>query len=109
MMQASKRGAKSESGMSDSLRVCCPLAAPAPGAQSLGDPLDSLQGKTIGFIDNAKPNFHYLVDDLSAQLVGQFGVKAVRKHRKRGQVPVDPDVLRQLVAECDAIITGSGD
>jgi hypothetical protein len=33
----------------------------------------------------------------------------VRKHRKRGQVPVDPDVLRQLVAECDAIITGSGD
>ena len=95
--------------MSDSLRVYCPLAAPASSAQPLGDALDSLQGKTIGFIDNAKPNFEYLVDDLGAHLIGQFGVKAVRKHRKRGQVPVDPDALRDLVAECDAIITGSGD
>jgi hypothetical protein len=95
--------------MSDSLCVYCPLAAPGRGAQPLGDALDSLQGKTIGFIDNAKPNFQYLVDDLSAHLIGQFGVKAVRKHRKRGQVPVDADALRQLAAECDAVITGSGD
>ena len=27
--------------------------------------LESLQGKVVGFIDNAKPNFQFLVEDLS--------------------------------------------
>ena len=29
--------------------------------------------------------------------------------RKPGQVPVKPEVLKQFVEECDAVITGSGD
>ena len=49
------------------------------------------------------------MEDLEAQLIGQYGVKAVRKHRKPGQVPVKPEVLQQFVDECDAVITGSGD
>ena len=43
----------------------------------------SLAGKTIGFIDNSKPNFNYLVDDLSELLVSKHGVAGVIKRRKR--------------------------
>jgi hypothetical protein len=71
--------------------------------------LESLQGKVVGFIDNAKPNFQLLVEDLSEQLTKHYGVKKVITHRKPGQVPVKPEVLAQMVSECDAVITGSGD
>ncbi len=95
--------------MTHPLRVYNPAAAPDTHAASLGRALDNLRGKTVGFIDNAKPNFQFLVEDLEAQLIGQYGVKAVRKHRKPGQVPVKPEVLQQFVDECDAVSTGSGD
>jgi hypothetical protein len=95
--------------MSDSQRVYCPAAQPRTRSEPLGRALDNLRGKTVGFIDNAKPNFQFLVDDLEAELTARFGVKAVRKHRKPGQVPVDLQALKQLAQECDAVITGSGD
>jgi hypothetical protein len=95
--------------MSNPFRVYNPAAAQDTSATQLGRALESLQGKTVGFIDNAKPNFQFLVDDLEAQLTSRYGVKTVRKHRKPGQVPVKPEVLKQFVEECDAVITGSGD
>ncbi len=71
--------------------------------------LDGLQGKVVGFIDNAKPNFNYLVDDLAELLVAKYGVASVVKHRKRGQVPVEEGALANLADRCDAVIAGSGD
>jgi hypothetical protein len=95
--------------MTHPLRVYNPAAAADTNAAPLSRALDNLRGKIVGFIDNAKPNFQFLVDDLEAQLTTKYGVKAVRKHRKPGQVPIKPEALKQLVEECDAVITGSGD
>ena len=95
--------------MSTSLRVYNPAAVTDNSNAPLGRALENLQGKVVGFIDNAKPNFQYLVDDLETQLKARYGIKAVKKHRKPGQVPVKPEVLKQFVEECDAVITGSGD
>ena len=95
--------------MTTPLRVYNPTAAADSNVAQMGRALESLRGKTVGFIDNAKPNFQFLVDDLEAQLTSKFEVKAVRKHRKPGQVPVNPEVLKQFVEECDVVITGSGD
>ena len=41
--------------------------------------LTALAGKVVGFIDNAKPNFNYLVDDLGDLLMKKHGVKQVLK------------------------------
>jgi len=46
------------------------LTAPHASRRSL----DRLAGKVIGFIDNSKPNFNFLVDDLSELLVSRYGV-----------------------------------
>jgi len=35
--------------------------------------------KVIGFIDNSKPNFNHLVEDLSQVLIEKHGVKQVIK------------------------------
>jgi len=94
--------------MSSTIRVLDPIAPPqhAPRTQTT---LDGLAGKTVGFIDNAKPNFQYLVDDLADLLVSRYKVAAVVKHRKSGQVPVEESVLKDYEERCDAVITGSGD
>ena len=72
--------------------------------------LETMRGKVVGFIDNAKPNFNHLVDDLAELLVANYGVSRVIKRRKRSaSVPAPEDVLRELAGECDVVIAGSGD
>ena len=95
--------------MSASIQVYDPVASAAEVEAPSRRKLESLRGKTVGFIDNAKPNFNFLVDDLAQLLTERHGVARVLKHRKPGQVPVTQDVLEKFTAECDVVITGSGD
>ena len=95
--------------MSATIQVHNPIAPPSEGTAGSGRKLENLRGKVIGFIDNAKPNFNFLVDDLAQLLIERHGVARVLKHRKPGQVPVAANVLEELAVECDAVITGSGD
>jgi hypothetical protein len=72
--------------------------------------LATLSGKVVGFIDNAKPNFNHLVDDLADLLVSNYGVKRVIKRRKSSaSIPAPDEFVRELADECDLVITGSGD
>jgi len=72
--------------------------------------LDTLRGKVVGFIDNSKPNFVHLVDDLADLLVSRYGVAKIIKHRKRSaSMGASEAVLNELAEQCDAVITGSGD
>ena len=72
--------------------------------------LGSLAGKTVGFIDNAKPNFDLLVDDLAELLTSKYGVARVVKRRKpSASVPAKPEIIAELSDACDVVITGSGD
>lgn len=72
--------------------------------------LATLQGAVVGFIDNAKPNFNHLVDDLADELQARYGVARVVKRRKRSaSVPAPDEVIAALAGECDLVITGSGD
>lgn len=86
-------------------------AAPCPTEQQqLRRTLDGLAGKIVGFIDNAKPNFNYLVDDLAELLVRNYGVNSVIKRGKRvASIPAPEAVLKELSEQCDLVITGSGD
>jgi hypothetical protein len=95
--------------MTDKITVYDPSAPSGSGPEHARQTLDGLRGKVIGFIDNGKPNFHYLVDDLGERLVKQYGVARIVRHRKRGSVPVMESVMKDYAENCDAVITGSGD
>ena len=96
--------------MSNSMLVYEPVAPCLTQPQKSRQSLDNLAGKTIGFIDNSKPNFNYLVEDLSKVLIEKHGVKAVIKQRKRSASQgLSEAAMNELVAQTDAIITGSGD
>ena len=85
--------------------------APSPEAtQNLRRPVGDLKGKVVGFIDNSKPNFNLLIDDIAELLTSRYGVKAIVKSGKRGaSMPATAQVLDQLAQQCDLVVTGSGD
>ena len=84
-----------------------PARAQGTGASAR---FEGLQGKVVGFVDNAKPNFDHLAAAIGALLTQQHGVARVVTHRKRtASLPAAADALESLVAECDLVIAGSGD
>ena len=96
--------------MSSSQLVYEPVAPCLTQLSQTRQSLDRLAGKVIGFIDNSKPNFNLLVEDLSQILIEKHGVKSVIKRRKRSASQGAPEaVMNELVEQADAIITGSGD
>jgi hypothetical protein len=96
--------------MANNILVYDPVAPCLTEARRSRRSLDALAGKVIGFIDNSKPNFHHLVDDLATLLTEKHGVAKVVKHRKRSASQGAPEpVLQDLIEQCDAVITGSGD
>jgi hypothetical protein len=96
--------------MSAQIAVIDPTA-PFPIAEKVvRRSVSSLSGQTIGIIDNSKPNFNELADDLADLLQSRYGAKAVIKHRKgSATMPASDDAIRQLAAQCALVIAGSGD
>ena len=87
-----------------------PTAPRQEGGGEARRTLSALKGAVVGFIDNAKPNFNHLVDDLADLLVARYGVARVVKRRKRSaSVPAPEEMMRAITGECDLVITGSGD
>ena len=87
-----------------------PRAKPPEKVEAAAPAFDSLKGKVVGFIDNAKPNFNHLADDIGELLMSKYGVKQVIKRRKRAaSVPAPDAVYKEYVEQCDLVITGSGD
>ena len=99
-----------ENMMSASILLYNPTAVRIAGAETTAQTLAALSGKVVGFIDNAKPNFDHLVDDLAGLLIARYGVAKIIKRKKRAaSVPADDAVSRELAEHCDLVITGSGD
>ena len=87
-----------------------PTARGAGPARTTWRPLATLAGKVVGFVDNSKPNFNFLADDLADLLVERHGVARVVRHRKRSaSMPAPETAIADIQAQCDLIITGSGD
>jgi hypothetical protein len=87
-----------------------PRAPSGTGTQRPWKSLDTLQGKTVAIVDNSKPNFDHLADDLAQLLTARHGVARVIRHRKRAASIAAPDsVYADIEANVDLVITGSGD
>ncbi|MBI4194247.1 MAG: hypothetical protein HY526_04120 [Betaproteobacteria bacterium] len=96
--------------MTTNTMIVDPTASTRNAPRQLRRALDGLEGKVVGFIDNVKPNFHFLVDDLAELLIGKYGVSSVVKHRKRtASIPAPDDIIADVARQCDLVITGSGD
>jgi hypothetical protein len=98
--------------MTATVRLFDPTA-PRDGVPQAAAPqkkLAGLAGAVVGFIDNAKPNFHHLVDDLAELLVSRHGAaRVIKRCKSSASIPADAAVIAALSDECDVVIAGSGD
>ena len=85
--------------------------APAARVEVLASgKVTDLRGATVGFVDNAKPNFDHLVEDLAHLLRESHGVARIVNYRKRGpSMPAVGEDFDDLIRECDIVVAGSGD
>ena len=97
--------------MSATLTLFDPTASRGVADDAAARPaFKGLKGAVVGFIDNAKPNFGLLADELGALLKARYGVARIVKHRKpSASVPAKEQVIEELADACDVVITGSGD
>ena len=92
-----------------SIRVFDPTAEDAPAPRSGAARLTSLDGRTIGLLDNSKIRVRELLDHVEEVLRTQFGVAQVLRFRKpEASRPAPPEMLVDM-QRCEAIIAAVGD
>jgi len=100
-----------EKQMAKTIYVLDPVAPCPAAADWRNRQLEGLRGKVLGFIDNSKPNFAYLVADMAELAVARYRASGVLTHTKLlgSSVPAGEAVYRDFAERCDIVITGSGD
>lgn len=80
------------------------------GPAVLATPRARLRGATIGLLENTKQNASLFLAELGTLLVERYGAAGVVARTKLAfALPVPDELLEELAASCQAIITGVGD
>ena len=70
--------------------------------------LDSLEGKTIGLIDNSKDNADVLLEAVCGLISGTNTVPEVLRIQKPG-APIPANLTPEFLDKCDYVINAIGD
>jgi len=85
-------------------------ATDAAANSALAPRLATLRGKTLGLLDNGKPNGAALLTEFGRVLRERHGVKDVLMFTKPYfGTPVEPTQTQRIFEECDFAITAIGD
>lgn len=94
----------------DVVTVLHPAAEDVAEPRCLAPRLSSLQGMTVGFIDDHKRNANVYLEQLGRLLQDWYGVTELVTYRKISQrLPTPDEILDHLARTCDAIIHAVAD
>ena len=68
-----------------------------------------IRGKRVGLLENSKRNSDVILEAVGARLAQRAGVTVVGLWRKPTTLPVTPEIVDEMVAKCELVITGVGD
>jgi len=89
--------------------VLDPTPEKAPPAGRLAPRLDTLEGKTVGFISNGKEGTKGFFRHLEQMLREEYGVaRVVSRTKSNYSAPADKHIADEI-REWDAVVTGLGD
>jgi hypothetical protein len=90
-------------------RVLDPTPEKVAALGQLAPRLDTLQGKTVGFISNGKEGTKAFFTHLEKMLREDYGVaKVVPRTKSNYSAPADPHIVDEIKS-WDAVISGIGD
>lgn len=86
-----------------------PVAEAADADESLSPRPGSLNGKSVGLINNTKDFTDEIFDALGAGLEERFPEVRVRRYRKASVSGAPPELLDRVAEECEAAVCALGD
>jgi hypothetical protein len=90
-------------------RVLDPTPGTAPPVGKLAPRLDTLEGKTVGFVSNGKEGTKAFFRHLEQMLKDDYGVaKVVLRTKTNYSAPADAHIADEMKS-WDAVISGLGD
>jgi hypothetical protein len=74
------------------------------------NPVETLEGRRLAILDNAKPNFHRLATLVAEQLRDDCSLKSIEHFRKSNPaVGAGTELLDRIAQSADLVLTGSAD
>lgn len=83
--------------------------AERPGSHGapMGTRLPSLDGRTVGLVNNSWRCMHVIADQLTRRLVELGAARVVERRISAAQTLPEP-LLEELASTCDAVVVGIG-
>ena len=73
-------------------------------------PLETLHGRRGGFLDNRKGNADVILDAIQKRLADDYGMTgALTRAKWVFSAPAAPEIIEELAAQCDFVVTAVGD
>ena len=93
------------------LRLVDPSGVELPaGDFRLNDRPASLEGKTLGLLENSKANSDKVLNELGRMLQEKYGFREVRMFSKHSaSLPTKSETIEDMLNGVDVLITGVGD
>ena len=92
------------------VRVLSPIGVATKETVTVPALPPTLEGRTVGFLDNTKANFDRLADEIGTLLTAEHGVQTILRRRKaNASTPAPPELLAELAKTCDVVFAGSAD
>src|SRR6266498_3345017 len=87
-----------------------PTAGPVVERATRAPRPDRLEGKRVGFLDNSKPNADKVLRYLDEMLRERYGIAAsVHRRKPTASRVVPPEILEEMLRECDVVVPAVGD
>ncbi|MEM7018584.1 MAG: hypothetical protein AAF512_14735 [Pseudomonadota bacterium] len=92
------------------MKLYDPTTGPAEHKNARAPQLASLNGLTIGLLSNSKVNADVLLKETAAIFAEKHGCKVIDlKFKRNASAPAPKETIEELSAECDFLLTASGD
>jgi hypothetical protein len=85
-----------------------PTSERVPAERPRAPRLASIEGKTIGLLDIAKPRGDVFLDELEAKLA-ERGAKVLRFKKPTFTKPAPIDLRHKIAEQCDAVVEALAD
>ena len=93
------------------VRMVDPTGVELPSGEfRLNERPSSLEGMTLGLLENSKANSDKVLNELGRILQEKYGLKEVRNFSKHSaSLPTKPGTIEEMLNGVDVLITGVGD
>lgn len=91
------------------VEILMPYAEPSASQGGLVAPrLSSLDGRTIGLVNNSWRCMNVVADELTRRLKSDHGVVEIVERRISAAQTLPPPMVEEIAGACDAVIVGIG-